>query len=384
MKNNLLLWLIICWIGTTVPLAAQDPFFAHFYGNESTYNPALTGYRGALSLIAKHKSQWPGLGENSFRTTNLLYEESLPCSIFDWGLSFRSDREGDGLFKTMDLGFRFAGTIPFDWGDSRHNIRLGGGFQWSYKGVDYSRLSFSDEIDAKYGFVLPTNFQPPNNGESLWYFSPSVGFSHRFLVNSRNSRSSTVHYGAAIHNAYGIGNRPYFGNEESVLQIGTKLTRRVSFFGTYEFISYLVRGTFIAIKPTILYENQGGIQYWEVGSKFSLNRTIAVGAYYHTSVPPEQGNNTNWLSFNVELGRVLGKNHRIDIGFSYSENLSGLRNALGPMLEMTFAVHFADSPSCRWGGRGDEIPYGPRVKCPTSAQTPGRRKLYEGIWYRNN
>ena len=97
-------WIIILFLFQQTGYA-QDPFFTHFYGNESTYNPALTGYRGALSVIAKHKAQWPGLGEAHFRTSNLLYEESLPCSIFDWGLSAKSDREGEGLFKTMDFGF---------------------------------------------------------------------------------------------------------------------------------------------------------------------------------------------------------------------------------------------------------------------------------------
>lgn len=379
-----LLLFVLCSSLFASQLQAQDPFFTHFYGNESTYNPALTGYRGALSLIAKYKSQWADLGVASFRTANLLYEESLPCSIFDWGLSIKSDREGEGLFKTMDFGFRFAGTIPFDLGRSRHNIRLGGGFQWSYKGIDYSRLSFSDEIDAKYGFILPTNFVPPNDGRSLWFFTPSVGFSHRILVNSSKAKSSTIHYGLAIHNAYGIGEQEYFGSEESILQIGTKIARRVSFFGTYEFLPYLNRGTFFSIKPSVLYENQGGIQYWETGAKFSLNRTLAVGAFYHTSVPAAEGDNTNWLSFHVELGKIFGKSHRLDLGFSYSNSFSGLRNALGPIYEATIAYHFADSPSCRWAGRGDEIPYNQKVKCPSSAFTAARRKLYEGIWYRNN
>ena len=389
MKPNLpsflrgLIWslfgLIVCFPAEVV---AQDPFFTHFYGNESSFNPAMTGFRGALSLVTKHKTQWAGLGVAHFRTTNATLEESLPCSIFDWGLNIRSDREGEGLFKTMDFGFRLAGTIPWDLANSRHNLRLGAGLQWSFKGIDYSQLRFSDEIDAKYGFIFPTNFVPPNDGRSLWFFTPSVGFTYRVLLDETKTKSPTIQLGAALHNAYGIGDNQLTGNEESILQIGTKMARRLSYFASVEFLPYYHRNVFLAIRPMVLHERQAGISYWEMGSRFSVNRLLALGVYYHRSDSPAAGQNTDWLSFNLELGEVLGKSSRIDLGFSYSNSFNGLRNAVGPILEFTLAYHIADSPSCRWSGYGDEIPYGNRIKCPTSAQTPGRKKMYESIWYK--
>ncbi|MCB0635203.1 MAG: type IX secretion system membrane protein PorP/SprF, partial [Lewinella sp.] len=279
--------LIGIWLMVQAVSWGQDPFFIHFYNNESTYNPALVGYRGALSVMMKYKSQWAGLGSARFRTGNLAVEESLPCSIFDYGLNVRFDEEGAGIFRTRDFAFRFAGVVPFDVGASRHNLRMGAGFQWSYKSIDYNRLYFSDELDPKYGLTdalgldLPTNFVPPNDGRSLWFFSPSVGLTHRILFNADNPRSPTLHYGVAVHNAFSLGKDEFTGNEESILQIGTKIARRWSAFGTLEFLPYMQRGTFFSIKPSVLYENQGGLAYWEAGAKFSLNRLLALGCYYH-------------------------------------------------------------------------------------------------------
>lgn len=383
-----LLFVILLGLSVPVLARAQDPFFIHFFNNESTYNPALVGYRGALSVLMKYKAQWPGLGGAHFRTGNVAVEESLPCSIFDYGLNFRFDEEGEGIFRTRDFAFRFAGVVPFDVGASRHNLRMGAGFQWSFKSVDYNRLVFSDELDPKYGLTdalgldLPTSFVPPNDGRSLWFFSPSVGITHRILVNENKPRSATIHYGVALHNAFSLGRDEFTGNEESILQVGTKIARRWSVFGSVELLPYLQRGAFFSIKPTVLYENQGGLSYWEAGAKFSLNRLLALSAFYHDNRSPVTGRNTRWMSFALEFGEVLGKDRRFDLGFSYANSFTGLRNHVGPIFEFSVGFHFASSPSCRLGGRGDEVPYGSQIRCPSSAFSPSNRKMYESIWYK--
>ncbi len=369
---------------------AQDPFFAHFYNNESAYNPALTGYRGALSLSAKYKSQWAAAGVPAFRTLLVSLEESLPCTIFDYGFSVLSDQEGDGIFRTLDIGGKLAGVVPFDWGNSRHNLRFGMSLQWSVKSIDYSRLIFSDQLDPKYGFVdvfdnpIPTGFVPPNDGKSLWFFTPSVGFSHRILVDESKRRSPTIHYGLAVHNAYSLGKGEYTGQEESLLNIGTLIPRRYSFFGAAEFIPYLDRAGFIAVKPQMFYQRQAGLSYIEAGGKFSLNRFLALNLLYHFNQAPPEGRNSNWFSIALELGWFMSDDTKVDLGFAYSGNISGLRNQVGPIFEVSMAFHFNTSPGCKLAGSDIDKQHEPNFsyRCPTSSQTPWRRKLYEGIWYR--
>ena len=239
MTNKFYIRLIILIVSIShsdVSLFGQDPFYNQFYMNESRFNPALVGYRGALSVMSKYKTQWNNNQTAGFQTGLLSLEESLPCSIFDYGLSMNGDQEGDGLLKTYELGFRAAGTIAWDAGYSSHNARIGLGLSWSGKRIDYSRLLFSDELDPKYGSVdvlgqdLPTEFIPPNDGRSLWFFSPSIGFTHRILVNRQSRRSPTIHYGIAVHNAFSLGRKEYIGNIESLLDKDTRIAPRFNLF----------------------------------------------------------------------------------------------------------------------------------------------------------
>ena len=384
--RSILAWLCI---GMTGSLSAQDPFFSQFYLNESEYNPAMVGYRGATSLMAKYKSQWNVARVPGFQTAMVAFEESMPCSVFDYGLSVRSDVEGEGLLRTNDFTGRMAGTVAWDMGYSTHNIRFGLGLGWASKQIDYNRLIFSDELDPKYGKVdgngidLPTEFLPPNEGRSLWFFSPALGFSHRILVNRQNRRSPTVHYGVAMHHLFSLGDKEYFGNIESILGSGTRIAPRYNVFAMAEFIVLSDGRSFFSMQPSFTWQRQGPLSYFEIGNRFGLNRAVSVGLHYHAA----SGlygllRDNNWLTVDARFGGLVSKDRRIDLGISYSSNLTGQRNHFGPIFEFSVAVHFASSPSCNLAGYKDEVPYGSDVKCPTSSLTPGRRKMYEGIWYR--
>lgn len=171
-------------------LSGQDPFFIHFYGNESAYNPALVGYKGSTSFSAKYKSQWAAGTVPAFRSTWVNFEESMPCNLLDYGLNLNYDEEGVGVFRTYDIGLKVAGTIPFDIGKSGNNIRLGLSLQRSVKTIDFTRLIFSDQLDPKFGLVdangdpIPTGFVPPDESGSHPFFTPSAGFAYRILFNT--------------------------------------------------------------------------------------------------------------------------------------------------------------------------------------------------------
>lgn len=362
-------------------LSAQDPFYAHFYNNESTFNPALTGIKGALSFNAKYKSQWQDKPLPSYISGTVSLEESLPCSILDYGFNFNFDEEGDGRFRTYDFGMKFAGTAPFEIGYSLHNLRFGGALQWSYKTIDYRKLIFSDQLDPKLGTIFPTSFIPPNDGRSFIFFTPAVGFAHQILFDQNTRRSPSLIWGASLHNAYSLGAK-HLGNEESILGIGTRVPQRIVGFLEMEFIPYNSARNYLSVRPLVMMQRQSGLYYFEAGSRVGLNRLLTAGIFYHYNRPPHEGHNTNWFSFSLEFGGLFAEGKRLDLGFSYSNNFSGLRNAVGPVFEVSLALHFATSPGCRLMGRENEVGYGNVVRCP-SISASNRRKMYENIWYKN-
>ncbi len=388
MQHYVTAWLLLQLL--CFSLSAQDPFSTHFYNNQSAFNPALTGQRGALSVDMKAKSQWSSAQVAAFRSGSFNLEESLPCALLDYGLHAQFDEEGDGRFRTYDVGFRFAGTIPIEQLNHLHNIRIGASLQWSYKTIDYSRLVFSDQLDAKYGNMFGSSFVAPNDGQSNVFFTPAVGIAYRGLFNSRSRRATTLTAGLSLHNAYSLG-ADYLGNEESILGLGTKIPPRFVGFIEAEILPFVENGSYLSIRPLLLYQRQsrptfapgGSVQYWEAGTRFSLSRVLTAGFFYHfTGRPTDGGFQTNWMTISLEMGTIFGSrsDRRVDLGFAYSNNFSGLRNAVGPLFEASVSVHLLRSPGCRMLGRPGVGNSANGLPCPAMRST-ARRKLYENIWY---
>lgn len=372
---------------------AQDPFFTHFHGAESLYNPAMAGIKGSRSLTTKYKSQWGTSGITPFQTGLLSYEESLPCLPFDYGLGFLFDQEGDGRLRTYDLSLKFAGGPAFapKFAKSLTNLRFGLNFQFGTKNIDYSRLVFSDQLDPKYGTVdvngipNPTSFSVPNDGRALAYFAPSVGFMVQHITNTGNPKASSFQFGAALHNAYSLG-RPRNGNSASVLRLNVDLPERYNAFVRFDFVPVNFRNRYyLSVSPSAFYQRQGQLSYWESGLRLGLSRFISAGIYYHSSFTQTSGANTKWMTFNLEMGELISNySGRVDVGTSFSWNQSGLKNFAGPTFELSLTYHWARSVFCRNFKEGYFYPDNKQNKreCPYWSFSNARKRIYENIWYK--
>jgi hypothetical protein len=154
---------------------SQDRLYSNFLGNESAFNPSLSGFRGAFSISGRFVSQWQSPQLNAYRTGLFKMEESLPCSIFDYDLHAEYNEEGSGIYKTMRLGGNIAGTAPFETGKSTvHNIRFGIGLAWQFNAINFNQLVFSDQLDPKYGAfdafgnLNQSSFIAPLNNRTKW------------------------------------------------------------------------------------------------------------------------------------------------------------------------------------------------------------------------
>lgn len=380
---------LILWTGTLV--YAQDPFFTHFNGAESHYNPAMTGIKGSRSLGIKYKSQWGTASIVPFQTGLLTYEESLPCMPFDYGLAFAHSQEGDGRLQTSDLGIKVAGGPGMTLGRGLLNLRLGINAQFSQKAVNYSKFVFSDQLDPKYGTVdasgapNPTSFVPPNEGRSRVFFTPAVGFLFNYISNTKGYRPLAIQLGAALHNAYSLG-RPFNGNVYSLLGLEVDIPERYNAFARLDWIALNDRKAyFLSLSPTAFYQRQGELSYWETGLRLGFSRLISAGIFYHNNTAMGTGANTKWMSFNLDIGEVLPDYRgRLDVGTSFSWNQSGLKNFAGPIFELTLTYHWAKSVFCRGSGEGYRYPdkKQPGLPCPNMSFSNDRKRMYENIWYK--
>ena len=184
MQHQLLLFLAFF----SIPLLGQDAYLQHFHNNEASFNPAFSGQRGALRVGFSFREQWGAETADQYRSRKLTLEESLPCLPLDYALFARQDQEGAGKLTTNEFGGSTAAVINipskhFDRFD-KLNIRLGLGFTFGQRRVDFGSLTFLDQIDPFFGLrdadnnLNPTGFIPPNGtGESQWYSSQSLGIS---------------------------------------------------------------------------------------------------------------------------------------------------------------------------------------------------------------
>ncbi len=371
-------------------LPAQDPFFTHFTGNEALFNPALTGTLGATTFSIKHKEQWQQPGNSGYQTSALIYEESMPCSLFDYGLSVVHDREGQGMLRTLQMGGMLAAYIPLGRGAKSvrpADLRIGTGLHWGQQSIDYSRLTFIDQLHPKYGRVGPdqqailSSFAAPNGGRSDWYFQPSVGISLRGLLLAESSHPVFGSIGAAVHNLVPLASASQ-GQNWSLLGIGTATVPRYSFHAAAEAVLKEYDSKhFLSVQPRVAGQVQGGLAYLEVGVDLGFSQQLAAGLAYHTSQTNAEGVPTNWASIRLETGLFRTPSQRLDLGFSYNFNLSGLRNYVGNTLEFTARWSLATSSVCRLRGQKATYDGSDALQCPTARGGRGRDKIYENIWY---
>ncbi len=374
-------------------LSAQDPFFTHFNGNEPLFNPALTGFRGALSIGFKVKSQWQSSGIPGYETYLLTLEESMPCSFFDYGFSVMQDREGQGLLHTQQFGGMLAAPLSLmgPWRENRLQLRIGIGAHWGRQYIDYSKLTFIDQIDPKYGWrgadgqPIPTAFLAPNDGYSNWYFQPSGGISLRFVQDPQSKYAKNYFLGFAVHNLLPLVGANEQGHSWSLLGLGTPTKPRYTAFARLQMNVGDFGKDFLSIHPQVFWQSQQKLSYLELGADFSFSNRFSVGGFVHTSKPNEDQPSTNWGSAQAALGFFTGPRSRADVGFSYSFNFSGLRNHINNIYEVTLRLSFASSPICTWTGNPPSYDSKERaMPCRFLRESSGKNKIYENIWYRNN
>lgn len=371
-------------ISLSVTGHAQDAFFNNFQTGKSYFNPSLVGTSGSLSLTAKHKRQW-NIVDPWFTSTYIGLEESLPCTFLDWGLSILFDREGTAGFTTREGAFNIAGTIPFKIGHHIHNVKIGLSPRYSQKSIDYNSLVFSDQLDPKYGptnslgGVNPTSFIPPDNsGLSNTFFSPSVGISLVSVWNAgkRNAHKVVTSFGAAITHVLNLSES--FGNIESVQRLSAQIPARYSLFAEAEFRPINDSEDLLTITPVIFYHRQASLEYLEFGASVGYNRNVQFGLYAQYSPNGANQTSTNRLIGQFDIGMLRLNSHRVDLGVNISTSLTGIQNARGNTMEVSFTYHFNKSVTCALAGK-DSVPSIPNIVCP--GDKFANMKRYQDLFY---
>ncbi len=182
--------IILLWAEPTV-LFAQDPIFSQFYSSPLSLNPALAGNGDANWRVGiNNRTQWIGEGLDPLTTTSVSFDGKLfkqkdkEVNYIGGGLLFLQDKGLGGAYKSNSFNFILSSHVSLDE-DDRHGLSLGLGGTYSNTLIDFSQLSFSEQL-ASSGFnrALPTN--EPYLSNIKPYFALSSGITYTYSDENAN------------------------------------------------------------------------------------------------------------------------------------------------------------------------------------------------------
>ncbi len=307
MINNVLKCLLA--LGFTVIMTvqgmSQDPQFTQFYANPLYLNPAFAGTARCPRFVMNYRNQWPSL-PGSFVTYSASYDQHIPSISGGIGLLVMRDEAGRGVLSTTGV----AGIYSYQRAISRKfSMKFGVQANYSQKSLDWSRLTFGDQIDTRRGFIYQT--QETERGGSVGFFDASagiLGFSEEFFI------------GGAVHHI----NEP---NESLILGTSRLPMKFTGHAGAVLPLDGKRNGRSEAtISPNILYQRQADFQQINVGVYINKG-PIVIGT---------------WYRFEDSFIALVGlQTDAMKIGYSYDLTTSQLTTDTGGSHEISISFKMA-------------------------------------------
>ncbi|MFT5969823.1 MAG: type IX secretion system PorP/SprF family membrane protein [Flavobacteriales bacterium] len=291
---------------------AQDPHFTQFYAAPLYLNPAMAGATGCPKVSLNYRRQFPNLSAD-FNTMSFSYDQHVDALHGGVGIMVMKDNAGRGTLGITEVSGVYSYQLVLN-----RQYSLLAGFQGTYRqrSLDWSKLTFPDQIDAQYGFVKPTGEIMP--GQDV---TNQIDFSTGVIL-----FSDDLYVGAALNHI----TEP----DEAFLQTGTlpmKLTVHAG--SVIEISKGKLIGQETSISPNILYQKQQDFEQLNFG--VAANYKLLSGGFWWRQ------NFNNPDALNLILGMQLDA---IKIGFSYDLTISELGTATGGAQEISLSYRIPCSP----------------------------------------
>lgn len=272
---------------------AQDPQFSQYYANPIYTNPAFAGGSTVGRINLNYRSQWPSIS-GTFRTFSASYDEHFDALNGGVGVMVGADEAGVGTLRTNSINLIYAYQININ-----KNVTMRAGIQAGVyqKSIDFSKLTFYDQIVKGQGFVRSTQEAPITS--SIFYPNFAAGaiiYSNRFYA------------GVAIHNLT-TPEQGFFGGEAS------RIPMRYTGHGGLVIPHREHRDPKKASNfyPNILYMQQGATNQINLGMYYNMG-PVVFGGYFRQSKQTSD-------AFIILLGIRTPK---VKLGFSYDATLSNV------------------------------------------------------------
>lgn len=254
--------LLVAVLGLSVMrVQAQDPMFSQFYANPLFLNPAMAGTNVCPRLAFNFRDQWPSM-PGTFMSFAASYDEHFDKIYGGIGVQLWGDRAGEGgILNTYNASAMYSFKVKVS---KKFNMRFALEAAYQNKSLDWTKLTFGDMIDPRYGFVYSTNENIANYINKI----NTLDFSFGFL-----GYTPHVYFGFAAKHIATLSlsgkTTPYSflsGNADGNFYDMLKLTAHVG--ANFDLKRKSKKETSfgdISISPNFIYEHQLGFNYFSEG-----------------------------------------------------------------------------------------------------------------------
>ena len=357
-------------------LSAQDALFSQYHISKAYQNPALTGSDGTITLSTLVREQWGAIdrfkqfpGAFSTQFASAEFAESQLKNAF--GLFFLRDVEGDGLLETQMFGLNYAYVLPFETKHQLHNIRMGLGFFYNEKSIDWNKLLFSDQLDPRgpeffAAQSLHAQYFDQFSVSNPKWIEVNPGIVYRYNQKGYRGAGAQFELGASFSHLITLATRSHV---ESLQGLATESHDKIVVHGT-AFFPRLQLGTkkrkFTPL-PAFRYEYQHQINTLTVGSRFMF-MNLGTSIFYQNTVSDRIALSTDAIIIGCDMSWAVAKGQIIELGVSYDLNINGLNANSGGTMEVSVKYQYLSNSR-----RG-------RVVCPSVNKAHTDR--YENIWHK--
>lgn len=323
--------LALCgWI-LVLQLAAQDAQLTQFYATPTYISPAFAGTGSQTRVGMVVRDQWPAI-PGQFVTANFAIDHNLSELSSGLGLMVHHDRAGSGALRYTSVTGQYAYEIQLK---RKVFLRPALQFGWVQHAVDYSRLTFGDQL-ARGGTV---GTYESMDGQSIGYADMGTGL--LFFT-------PKLWLGAAMHHL----NRP----NQSLLLNEAEVPMKFSMHGGYR-IS--VRTPVIRKEPQSFvfafnYKAQGKYDQFDLGAYFELEPFFA-GLWYRglPLLKRYAPGYSNRDALAVLVGTIVND---VRIGYSYDLTVSRLSTRTGGAHEITLGFEIVQRHKKRAASKRRVVP----------------------------
>ncbi|WP_243749243.1 PorP/SprF family type IX secretion system membrane protein [Mucilaginibacter agri] len=327
-----LLFLMILLTGLTA--SAQDHLYSQFFNSPLYLNPALTGqFKADLRMNLIYRNQWTSVpGSLSYLSASVDY--NVPQFGGGVGLLVTRSSEGTAYLDHTNI----SGLYSYSVGSDDYVLSFGLQAGVTNRTIDYSKLTFGDQIDPTTGLIPGSNSAANNLPfNNKFYFDSGAGLN--LVIGNFNIGTAVQHLNRP--------NESFTGMTAKVpMRINSNISYRWNLNGGFDGGMDDDDDSFVI--PSVVFYKQDKFQSYSVGMQYK-RRGVNVGLSYRSGAETGPSALVLTLIFDVFINRDGGEKLRFGVshdsavqGLTYGNTAGSTEGSLG--YETTLPSRDASAP----------------------------------------